>query len=450
MRSSRERAAAPGGPSGRPRLGRRTATAAAAAAAVAAIALGQTGGDYELHLRMENASQLVKGNLVEVGGLPVGAVRKIDLADDNTADVTISVSDKAFIPLRAGTRTMVRSASVSGVANRYLALEPGPNNAAPLPSGDTLATASTTASTDLDAVLSTLDADTRQKLQDTIQGSDSALSHGGAGGMNASLRYLAPGLAQVRDTLDELTADRGALHRFIVASAGVVSAVASRRDDLARGLSSAATTAGALATDRRALGDVLRQAPATLTHAGRTLRSLGTTMDELRPTVDLATPVAPRLSRTLNAAAPALRGTADVLPRVRALLPSLRAALAGLPALRSTTVPTLGAARDALEATAPIVSAARAAFPDLILGATNGFGGTSAGSYDANGEYARIGFVSTAAPLVGALGNLVPEPAGGAVSFHNVARCPGGAGAVAADGSNTFDPGYACDAGQRP
>lgn len=450
MRSPRE-IARRGGSEAAP-AGRALAVAAVAAVVVAAALVLVLGGSdgYRLHLRMENASQLVKGNLVEVGGLSVGTVERITLADDNTADVVIKVGDKAFTPLHAGTRAIVRAASVSGVANRYVALEPGPNNAPELASGTTLPASASTASTDLDAVLSTLDADTRQRLQATIQGSDAALSRGGAAGMNASLRYLSPALTQLQGTLGEITADRAALQRFIVASSGVVSAVAARRDDLARGLASAATTAGALASQRRALSAVLAQAPSTLTGAGRTLHALAGTLDELRPTVELAAPVAPRLSRTLTAAAPALQGTAAVLPAVRDLLPPLRRALAGLPALRASAVPAFGAATDALKATAPIVSASRAAFPDILLGATNGFGGTSGGSYDANGEYARIGFVSTSAPLVGLLGNLVPAGAQNGVRYHNVARCPGGAGTVAADGSNVFDPGYACNAGDRP
>ncbi|WP_354699633.1 hypothetical protein DSM112329_05354 [Paraconexibacter sp. AEG42_29] len=430
---------------------RALAAGALALAVVVLLVLLTRGEDpYRLHLRLTNASQLVKGNLVEVGGLQVGTVTAIELADDNEADVTLEIDDEDFAPLHTGTRAIVRSASVSGVANRYVALEPGPNNAEPMASGDTIPSSASTSSTDLDAVLSTLDADTRQRLQATIQGSDSALQQGGAKGMNASLRYLDPALSQIQGTLGELIADRGALQQFIVASSGVVSAVAARRDDLAGGLSSAATTAGALAADRRALADVLARAPTALGGAGRTLDRLAGTLDELKPTVDLAAPVAPRLSRTLTAAAPALRQTADVLPAVRALLPTLRGALAGLPALRSTAVPAIGAATDALKATAPIVSAARAAFPDIALGATNGFGGTSGGSYDANGEYARIAFVSTSTPVVGILGNLVPSFPGSPVKFGNVARCPGGAGVAAADGSNVFDPGYACEPGNRP
>ncbi|MCW3017390.1 MAG: hypothetical protein JWO02_4482 [Solirubrobacterales bacterium] len=425
-------------------------TLLAVATLVLVLVLRSGDGSYRLHVKLINASQLVKGNLVEVGGLKIGTVDSIELADDNQADVTITVSDQKLVPLHVGTRAVVRSGSVSGVANRYIALEPGPNSAPALAGGGVIPASDTAASTDLDAVLSTLDADTRQRLQATIQGTDAALSQGGAAGMNASLKYLDPALSQIQGTLGELIADRGALERFLVASAGVVSAVADRSDDLSRGLSSAATTAGALASQRRALAEVLARAPDTLTGAGKTLDALAGTLDDLKPVVDLATPVAPRLSRVLTAATPALERTASVLPRVRTLLVPLRRALAGLPALRTSAVPALRAATEAIKVSLPIVSAARAAFPDLLLGATNGFGGTSGGSYDANGEYARIAFVSTSTPVVGTLANLFPPLPGSGTRWHNVARCPGGAGVLAADGSNRFDPGYACEEGNRP
>ena len=62
-------------------LGRVLATAAlvAALAVVAVLLLGSRGGSYTVHARFQNASQLVKGNLVQVAGVPVGKVQNIDL-----------------------------------------------------------------------------------------------------------------------------------------------------------------------------------------------------------------------------------------------------------------------------------------------------------------------------------------------------------------------------------
>ena len=62
------------------------------------------------------------GNQVLVAGQPVGTVDDITLTDNALADVTITTDD----PLREGTTAVVRATSLSGVANRYVSLSPGP------------------------------------------------------------------------------------------------------------------------------------------------------------------------------------------------------------------------------------------------------------------------------------------------------------------------------------
>jgi phospholipid/cholesterol/gamma-HCH transport system substrate-binding protein len=420
-----------------------------AVAAIAVLVLVLGGGRTQtLHLRLQNASQLVNGNLVEVGGVGVGTVKEIELTNDNLADVTIEVTDESLLPLRRGTRAFVRVPSVSGVAQRYVALHPGPNSGPELRDGDVIPAVNTQAAVDLDALISTFDADTRTKLQGVIRGGAGAYAGAGRRGLNRAIKYLSPALGQMDATLGELVADRPALQKFIVASSNVVSAVADRRSDLEAGLAAAATTTGALAAERRALQGVLASAPSTLNKASRTLRSLAATLDVVTPTARAAQPVAPRLSRTLTTAAPALERSATVLPRLRRLLEPLRGVLAGLPALRASSVPAFSAAARAVQGAMPIIDGARPYVPDALLGATNGFGGTAAGYYDANGGYARIAFVGGPYSASG-FGTLVPHPQIGGLRYGNWHRCPGAATQVAADGSNKIDaPG--CKESQRP
>ena len=46
---------------------------------VAVLLLRSPGGDYKVKARFQNAAQLVKGNLVQTGGAPIGTVENIDL-----------------------------------------------------------------------------------------------------------------------------------------------------------------------------------------------------------------------------------------------------------------------------------------------------------------------------------------------------------------------------------
>ena len=69
------------------------ATLALAAVAVGLFMFGSFGGDYTVSLKLDNASQLVTGNRVKVGGVPVGSVKSIELDTDRRALVEISVTD---------------------------------------------------------------------------------------------------------------------------------------------------------------------------------------------------------------------------------------------------------------------------------------------------------------------------------------------------------------------
>src|SRR5215208_7652697 len=91
----------------------------AAVVVVAVLLFAGGGGGYTVKARFQNASQLVKGNLVQVSGQAVGKVENIDLTPDGQAEITMSIDDD-HAPLRRGTRAIVRQASLSGIANRYV------------------------------------------------------------------------------------------------------------------------------------------------------------------------------------------------------------------------------------------------------------------------------------------------------------------------------------------
>ena len=102
-------------------------------AIVAAVLLmGGSSGGYTVKADFQNAAQLVKGNLVQTGGAPVGKVTNIDITPDGQAQVTMTIDD-GYAPLRRGTLATIRQASLSGVANRYIDLRMAPQSGAKIP-----------------------------------------------------------------------------------------------------------------------------------------------------------------------------------------------------------------------------------------------------------------------------------------------------------------------------
>src|SRR3954452_20894347 len=138
-------------------VARGVAVAALALAIVLVGLLLLRGADaHEYKLVFQNAGQLVKGDDVQVGGRRIGSVRKITLTDDNRALVLVKV-EEPYAPLREGTTAVIRLTSLSGIANRYISLTPGPGDAEQLPDGATLTSDSTTDVVDLDQIFNTLD-----------------------------------------------------------------------------------------------------------------------------------------------------------------------------------------------------------------------------------------------------------------------------------------------------
>lgn len=99
-----------------------------AAVLVALLMFGGDGG-YRVTATFENGGQLVVGNQVRVGGRPVGTIRAIELDARAQARVELEVDD-TVAPLHRGTRATIRATSLSGIANRYVSLDPGPTTPA--------------------------------------------------------------------------------------------------------------------------------------------------------------------------------------------------------------------------------------------------------------------------------------------------------------------------------
>jgi phospholipid/cholesterol/gamma-HCH transport system substrate-binding protein len=438
-------------------VGRALTLAALALAVIAtAVLMFGSGEDYRVTLTLDNAGQLVRGNQVKVGGRPVGLVERIELTDDARARVEVSIDDD-LAPLHEGTVFTLRATSLSGIANRYLALEPGPNDRPPIPDGGHVRAEDGREAVDLDQVLNTLDAATQRDLQAFVRNAGDAFAS--AREANASLESLNPALSQSARTFRALMRDQAALERFIVASARVVEDVSSRPEHLDPLVGNALGAVGALARESAALERSIARLPPTLRKTNSTLVNLRATLADVRPLVRDARPAAPLLSAALGELRPLTRDARPVVRRARATIDragtgDLLGVLRGLVRLSREAVPafdsTVATVADAL----PVVREVRPYVPDVVGGLFNGFGGTTAVYYDANGHYARISFQGSTSTLTG-LGSLAPRPPEeqGLRGFRTKVgkRCPGAATQAADDGSNPYvEPQTRCDEEDSP
>ena len=179
--------------------------ALALAIVLIAVLLLRGGDTHRYDLLFQNAGQLVKGDDVQVGGRRIGTIRAITLTDDNRARVRVEI-EEPYAPLREGTQAVIRLTSLSGIANRYIALTPAANDKKELPDGSRLDFDATTDVVDLDEVFNTLDPDTRKDLQSVIQGF-AAQYEGKGREAGESAKYFNPFLSTSRSLVGELTED---------------------------------------------------------------------------------------------------------------------------------------------------------------------------------------------------------------------------------------------------
>jgi phospholipid/cholesterol/gamma-HCH transport system substrate-binding protein len=408
---------------------------------IAGILLRGGGSDYEVRALVESAGQLVKGNLVKVGGVTVGSVHAIDLTSDNQAQITLRIDDPRFRPLHEGTIATIRNTSLSSVAGRQIALQPGPNSNPKIADHGVIKGENTRPIVDLDQLLNTLDAQARTSLQELVHGGAVAFgSHPRQA--DAALQALNPALSQARQTTQELVGDQATFERALVESAGVVSSVAARAGDLQAGVANGAQVADAVAAESQSLDSALRRAPEALRTSNTTLAELRSALTDLRPALRDAQPAAPRLANVLRLAQPVVHEAGPVVGQVRSVLPDVTAILLGLPKLDATARPAFAATAGALQGSSDVVQAARTYAPDLVGGLLNGFGGSTGSYYDANGHYVRIALAGNITSVSNA-GSLLPTPPPGPFNqFRDdlLNRCPGAASQPAPDKSNPFAP----------
>ena len=309
----------------------------AGAVLVALLLFGVGGGGYEVNAKFLNAAQLVKGNLVQVGGVRAGSVKDIDVTDDGYAVIKMSVKDD-FAPLKRGTKAVIRQASQSGIANRYIELippggegaeasdiarksgkrsEPNAEIAEPgnLPDGSTIDTDNTTTQVDLDSLFNTLDPSTRKALQDFFKGS-AAQYEGRGKEANLGYHYLNPALSTSSRLFNELNRDTPRLERFLVDSSKLVTALADRRDDLAALIGNLNQTTRAIGNEKVALADAIGRLPDFMRKSNTTFVNLRAALNDVDPLVNASKPVAKRLRTFLPLASDFAR---DARPTVRDL-----------------------------------------------------------------------------------------------------------------------------------
>jgi phospholipid/cholesterol/gamma-HCH transport system substrate-binding protein len=441
-------AAKASGEQGGPAAGRRTSPARIAAVAalaaivvVLAIILLTGSGGHKYTLIFQNAGQLVPDNQVLIGGSPVGTVESIGLTDNDLAEVHVEVEQE----LHEGTTATIRATSLSGVANHYVSISPGPNSNPALGEGAELGLSSTTTPVDIDQFFNTFPPPVRKGLRQFIEG-NAEIYAGQGKAANDAYKYFGTALNRTGAFVGELNRDEALLARFIASSSKLTTAVAGRGEQLSDAIGNASKAFESIASQNVAFNQSLERLPPVFRQSNTTFVNLRAAIGDLEPLVDTAKPATEELAPFLEELRPIFQKLLPFTHYLRETASKPGPAndaiylLSTLPAVERGASRAFPHSEAAISAFQPNLNFIRAYTPDLF----NGLGKVAqvTGYYDGDGHYARAA-ISMANLFKDEGGTLKPiakaeqmNVFGGSAPVHR--RCPGGATQSAPDGSNPF------------
>jgi phospholipid/cholesterol/gamma-HCH transport system substrate-binding protein len=432
-----------------PRVGRWLAGGALALAVLALLLIFLTRDDsHEYKFVFENAGQLVKGDVVRIGGTPVGTIKGIELTDDGRAEITVAIDDE-FAPLHQGTTVVIRAQGLVGTANRYVDVSPSPGFKPELEDGAVIAGDQTRSIVELDQLFNTLDPKTRNGLDGFIHGFADWYS-GQEANANKSAKYFSPALVSGQKLFAEINRDSDTLGELLVETSRALRQVSGRKADVTNFVSNAGESVAALSSDTQSLNQALANLPSSLRQGRETLADLrGPAIDDLERFILASKEPARVFPPFLRKLRPFLHNSTPTFAQLSTMFKQpgagndLYDTMRDLPPLAKLANASFPRARDSLRKSTPIFSFIRPYVPDAV-GWLRSFGSAFA-PYDANGHYARSMPVFDAYNFVedDQGGHLEPKALAERGSSPNLKtgqlrRCPGAASPPAADGSSPF------------
>jgi phospholipid/cholesterol/gamma-HCH transport system substrate-binding protein len=265
---------------------------------------------YELKAVFKSANSIRASSPVRIAGVNVGKVQSIERDPDSNASViTLEIQDKG-LPIHKDATLKIRP-RIFLEGNFYVELTPGTPSAPTLDSGDTVPITQTSDPVQLDQVLTSLQSDTRQDLQDALKGYGQALTYKPTAADDAGQDPEVHGLSGAQALNKASTYAAGAFRDSAIVQNAFLG---TQPHDLSGVVQGVGRVVKALDSDERSLKDLV-------TNFNRTMAVFAGEAVNLRTTIHLLPGVlrtADRALDSLNAAFPATRAFArEILPGVR-------------------------------------------------------------------------------------------------------------------------------------
>jgi ABC-type transporter Mla subunit MlaD len=292
------------------------------AVGVAGVLTLSSGGAsrHRIHVVLPEAASVVQGQWVRSAGLKVGEITGLTAVDGGRrARVDIELDDSAW-PLSKGTTMTLRWGGTVNYSNRYINLQRGPSGAPQIAQDGSFPASAFVAPPEFDALLRTFTPKLRHDARTLLDTAAPAVKRAKAP-LQATLRLGPAALDQASFVLQDLDADKAALHTLVRSTDSVLGSVDRAQPGLRTLLSGAATTFAAIAGQSDSLRSSLGKLPGTLDRTRSTLARADRTLDLA---ADVTGRLAPGVSELRRIAAP----LNDTLAAVTRITPDAKATLA--------------------------------------------------------------------------------------------------------------------------
>ena len=312
-----------------------------------------TGHGYQLKAVFQDAQNIRDKSPVRISGVDVGEVSDVQhVTDENgngedAAVVTMDIKDNA-LPIRQDATLQLRP-RLFLEGNLFVDLHPGSPGAPELRSGSVVPETQTSASVQLDQVLSTLQAPVREDLQIFLKEFGGALDKfGGAQGLQTSFR-TSPAAYRYTSEVNQalLGTQPGDLAGFISNLDVVARELNSNSSHLQGLISNLNTVAGSFAANQASLREAIVELPQTLAVGRPALFKLNQALPPLRAFSREALPGVKSANKALDYANPWISQLRLLVskPELRGLIKDLGPTIPDLAALSHESLPFLEQAR---------------------------------------------------------------------------------------------------------
>jgi ABC-type transporter Mla subunit MlaD len=275
---------------------RRVAALIAMAVVVAVIvvvlvtSVGGGSGGYQVEALFDDAGFAVPGEQVRIAGAPVGSISALSVTKKNLAAVTLTISNRDFVPFYANATCTIRPQSL--IAERYVDCTPGSSSQGRLrritrgygKGSYLLPVTQTSSPIDPDIVQDVSQDSVRESLSVILNELGTGLAARGSD-LNKVILRADPGLQQTERVFNLLASENKVLARLATDSDTVLAPLAKTRSSLADFVVQANRTATASAAEHTQLAASIRLLPPFLKELKPLMADLGTLATQGTPVV---------------------------------------------------------------------------------------------------------------------------------------------------------------------